>query len=255
MRLKRWMPRVYLSRPGRATRPDQSVLSVMNKPPRRIRGTARRSTAGYWCLSTSLKIRSNFPGVFRKSCKESPTKTWMRPATPAPRKYSIARRAFSTEGFAGLEDLDLEAGDVARFLTQGFGRAGEDRERSVVHGHDVLYAEEAYGVGGFTRTHGIEIADGQTGHVRAVEFADELHVAENSGITGVVQREAAGHANDVAGRFAGVDPHAIVFDRARMEGVGHDDFEVADPLRAAFAHRTGLFFKALGPDPQSSLKN
>ena len=40
-----------------------------------------------------------------------------------------------------------------------------------------------------------------------------------------------------------------------MEGVGHGDFEVADPLRAAFAHRTGLFFKALGPDPQASLKN
>src|SRR5713101_9757501 len=109
-----------------------------------------------------------------------------------------------TQAFAGLEDMDFEAGDVARFLTQGFGRAGEDRERSVVHGHDVPYAEEAYGVGSFARTHGIEIADGQTGHVRAVEFADEPHVAENSGVAGVVYREAAGHANDVPCGFAGV---------------------------------------------------
>src|SRR5260370_23540473 len=107
--------------------------------------------------------------------------------------------------------MDFEAGDVARFLAQGFGRAGEDRERSVVHGHDVLYAEEAYGVGGFARTHSIEIADGQTGHIRAIEFADELHVAENSGVTGVVQREAAGHANDLTGRVATVAPHAIAF--------------------------------------------
>src|SRR5438094_67082 len=48
---------------GRATRPDHRTLSVMNSPPARTRGTARRKTSEYWVLLTSLKIKSNCPAV------------------------------------------------------------------------------------------------------------------------------------------------------------------------------------------------
>ncbi len=63
--MNRWMARVAESPLGavRAARPDQRTLSVINRPPGRSRGKASLRTCGYWGLSTSLKIKSKFPGV------------------------------------------------------------------------------------------------------------------------------------------------------------------------------------------------
>ena len=101
--------------------------------------------------------------------------------------------------------MDGEAGDVAAFGAELIGRAGERRECGVVHGDDMLYAEEPDGVSGFARAHGEKVADGEHGEIGLVEFADQFHVAEDGGVAGVIDREAARHSNDEGGRFAAVD--------------------------------------------------
>jgi len=40
-----------------------------------------------------------------------------------------------------------------------------------------------------------------------------------------------------------------------MKRVRHGDFKITDFLRAALAHRAGLLFEALAPNPQTRLKD
>src|SRR5581483_11301581 len=98
-----------------------------------------------------------------------------------------------------------------------------------------------------------DLADGEQGEVRLVEFGDELHVAEKGGVAGVIEREAAGKAKNQAGGFAGVDAHAVVVNGIGMEGVGQGDFEGTDFLRAALAHGARFLGEALAFDPQAGL--
>jgi len=151
--------------------------------------------------------------------------------------------------------VDGKAGDVTGFVAELIGRACEHGKRGVVHGDDVFCAEEADGVGGFARAHGEKVADGEHGEVRFVEFADEFHVAEDGGVAGVIDGEAAGHSNDEAGRFASVDANAVIFDGVRMEGVGHGDLECADGLRTAFPHGTDFLLETFFRDVEASFED
>jgi hypothetical protein len=151
--------------------------------------------------------------------------------------------------------MDSEASDVGGFFAEGFGCAGKDREGGVVHGDDVFYAEEANGVGGFAGTHGVEVTDGKHGKVGFVEFADEFHIAEEGGVPRVINRKAAGHANDEAGGFAAVNADSVVFDGIRVESVSHCDVEIANGLRAAFAHGSSLFREAFVVDIEAGFEN
>ena len=121
--------------------------------------------------------------------------------------------------------MNREALNSLAFLAQGFRRASEHGERGVVHGDDVLHAEKADGVRSFARAHGEEIADGKHGELRFVEFADELHVAEEGGVSRVIESDAAGKANDVAAGFAGLDADTVVVERTGMKGVGHGELK------------------------------
>src|SRR5579859_3567564 len=159
------------------------------------------------------------------------------------------------KSFARCQRMDGEAGNVGGFLSQLFGGACEHREGCVVHWDDVFHAEEADGVSRLPRAHRENIADGENGEVGLVEFADELHVAENGGVAGVINSEAAGHSNDEACRFAGVNADAVVFDGIRMEGVGHGDVKIAYRLRAALAHGTDFFFETLLADVKTSFED
>jgi hypothetical protein len=71
------------------------------------------------------------------------------------------------------------------------GGAGEEREGPVVYRDDVVDAQKANGVGGLEGAHHDGVADWQKREVGAVEFADQLHVAEDGGVARVVELEAA----------------------------------------------------------------
>src|SRR5713101_6517615 len=114
---------------------------------------------------------------------------------------ALARLLFLSKVLSWFQGVNFEAGDAAGFVSKGVRCAGEHWESRIVHGHDVLHAEEARGKGGFARAHGKEIPDGQASEIRFVEFADEFHVSEKRGVARMVQREAAGQAHDIARRF------------------------------------------------------
>ena len=60
-----------------------------------------------------------------------------------------------------------------------------------MHGDNVFYSEQSDGAGGLARAHSVEIADGEESDIGLVEFADEFHVAEDGGISCVINGEAA----------------------------------------------------------------
>src|SRR3954453_13659562 len=132
-------------------------------------------------------------------------------------------------------------------LLEFFGRAGEDRHHvlAVVHWDDVLHAEEPGSVGGLQGTHREPVADGQERQVRAVEFADESHVAEEGGVAGVVELEPALELDHVAERFSAVDRAPVV----EGEGGGGGVVVVAlvpPPPRCSLLF---LLFACLPPPP------
>jgi hypothetical protein len=82
------------------------------------------------------------------------------------------------------------------------------------------------------------VADRQEGQVRAVELDDQLHVAEDTGVPGVVELEAALELDDVAQRLAAVDQAAVVEGDGRgVEGVGRCHLDAADLTRSALLDR------------------
>ncbi len=91
-------------------------------------------------------------------------------------------------------------------------RAGEERHdvRAVVNRDDVLDAEKPGGVGGLERAHRQPVADGQEGEVRIVELPDQPHVAEERGVAGMVELEAALELDHVTHRLAAVDEAPVV---------------------------------------------
>src|SRR5215212_2332183 len=67
---------------------------------------------------------------------------------------------------------------------------------------------------------------------------DELHLAENGGVAGVVDLEAALELQDVPAGLAGVDDGPVLFGDARgVDGVGRGDLDPADLGGAALLHR------------------
>src|SRR5918998_2783549 len=142
---------------------------------------------------------------------------------------------------AGLHDVDGGAGgDLVYVLLELLRGSWHEGEGPVVDRDDVPHAEEAGGVGGLVGTHHHLVADGQEGDVRAVELPDQLHVAEDSGVPGVVDPEAALELYDVTHRLAGVDHGAVVQGDGRgVEGVGRGYLDPTCPDGAAllYGHR------------------
>src|SRR3989339_2144493 len=87
--------------------------------------------------------------------------------------------------FTGYEDPagDPVSGDL---VPEDLGIDADRREGIVVHGHDQLGGEKIGRSDRVLDTHGVVVADGQQGHVEAVQLADELHVREEAGIPRVV---------------------------------------------------------------------
>jgi hypothetical protein len=98
------------------------------------------------------------------------------------------------------------------------------------------------------------VADRKQRAVGGVKIGDQFHVAENGGIAGVIDRESAGQADDVAAGFAAVNDLIAVLNAAGVEGVRHRDFDLADRLRAAFVHAADICH-ALRFEPQGRLVN
>src|SRR5215467_12731396 len=98
---------------------------------------------------------------FRISCGGWPNapRTWDFSCGISSVDFSPKTR--SRKALTRFERVDGEVRDVARFFAKSFGGASEDGERRVVRVDDVAHTEKADRVGGFTGTHGVEIADGK----------------------------------------------------------------------------------------------
>jgi len=79
-----------------------------------------------------------------------------------------------------------------------------------MHGNDVFDSEKTYGMGGFARAHGEGVADGKACELRLVEFRNQLHIAEEAGVAGVVDSETTWQSDDITSRFATVKAMAFI---------------------------------------------
>src|SRR5215218_3309858 len=152
---------------------------------------------------------------------------------------SSLQSALGRQLVAGLQHVnDGAGGDLVHVLLILLGGAWQEREGAVVYRDDVPDAEEPSGVCSLEGAHYHLVADRQESEVRAVELPDQLHVAEDGGVSRVVELEAALELDYVAHRFAGVDHAAVVQGDARgVEGVGRRDLDPSDLNRAAFLDR------------------
>src|SRR5439155_7091438 len=72
--------------------------------------------------------------------------------------------------------------DIRRVVLQLVGRPLEEREGAVVAGDAALRPQQLERYAGLARVHREVAADRQNGDVRAVDPADQLHVAEDAGV-------------------------------------------------------------------------
>src|SRR4051794_17496182 len=89
------------------------------------------------------------------------------------------------KSFSRLRMNDFNAHLAHKFL-QLLRSSGERGESAEMHGNDRLGTQQSARVGSLTRAHGVVVADGDHGDVRLVELANDVHVAEDVGVTGVV---------------------------------------------------------------------
>ncbi len=95
-----------------------------------------------------------------------------------------------------------------------------------MHGDDHLRFQQTAGVGGLTRPHGENIANGQHHQVRLIQLMDDVHVAENVGVAGMVDLHSILKLDDVPAGLAAVDDLPVVFDSARVVGMDHGHTDV-----------------------------
>src|SRR5215210_4069713 len=127
--------------------------------------------------------------------------------------------------------------DSGEVILELLRRAGEEREGPIVDGHDVPYAQEASGVGGFEGAHDDLVADRQQGEVGTVDLTYKAHVAEDGGVARMVELEPALELQDVPDGLASVHDCPVLFGYARrVEGVNHGDPDPADLGGAALLH-------------------
>ncbi len=124
-----------------------------------------------------------------------------------------------------------------------------------MHGNDVFHAEEANSVGRFPWAHREPVADWKHRYIEFIQFAEQLHIAEQRGIAGMINGDATGKTYQVTSGFAGIEARTIFIDRIGMHRVGHADFEVTNLLRAAFAHGTGFLSETFAFDPKTRFEN
>jgi hypothetical protein len=149
-------------------------------------------------------------------------------------------RAGFSDGFTGLKNVYFQAADVLRELPDLFGPAYQLRKRSEVHRDHMANVQEPNRHRRFARPHRKVITNRQQRHVRRVQFRDQLHVAEERSVAGVIDRQAAGKPQDVAASFSAINDVIAVEYAAGMHGVNHRHFDFADFPRAAFVHRVGV---------------
>ena len=123
-----------------------------------------------------------------------------------------------------------------------------------MHGDDRLRLQQVAGVGGFARRHGVVVANRNHGNLRRIEIANDRHVAKHVGVAGVVDLHAVGELDHVATGLAAVDDLVAIRNAARVVGVHHGDFDVADGLSAALVHLRDLLY-ALLSQPVRKLGN
>src|SRR6266702_4791673 len=121
-----------------------------------------------------------------------------------------------------------------------------------MHGNHGFRLEQAAGIGGLFRTHGKHVADGQYAQIWLVQFPDDGHVAEDVGVSGMVDLEAVCEFNHEATGFAAADGLVSVFNGAGMIGVDHGDHDVSHWLRATLVHGSDVF-RALLLRPHTKL--
>ena len=109
-----------------------------------------------------------------------------------------------------------------------------------MHRDDRLGFEQPASIGSLSRRHGVVIADRQHGDLRRIELADDLHIAENIGVAGVVDSHSVLELHHEATSFAAVDHLIAVGNPAGVFGVDHGHAQVANLVGASFIHAGNL---------------
>ena len=119
---------------------------------------------------------------------------------------------------------------------------------------DIAHLEELCCIGRFPRGHHEAVANRQERKVGLIDLPDQLHVAEYSRVSGVIDLEAVLKLQDVAGSFAAIDDLVTVLDAAGMVGVHHRDLDTSDCVRTALIDWLSVL-NAFGTKPQGRFKD
>src|SRR5215469_18015858 len=125
------------------------------------------------------------------------------------------------------------------------GRSGQQRKGSPMHGNHCLWLEQPASISSLFGTHGEKIANWQQGEIRPVEVTDDLHVAEDIGVSGVVNFEPVIKGDHVATGFAAIDNLLAILDSAGMIGLDHCHLHIAHLLSSALVHGRNFFYALL----------
>ena len=145
------------------------------------------------------------------------------------------------------DNFNVVQAEAAQGILQLGRCSDQDWECAVVHGNDVLDAEHAHGNGGLAWAHCVEVPDGQHGYVGLVQFADELHVAEGAGVTGMIDFEAVLKFEDEASGLAAI---GSVLGARGVDGVGHGELDALGTGGTPLVHADGVL-DTLGAEPAS----
>src|SRR5215471_5258122 len=172
-------------------------------------------------------------------------------ALPRMRELDHRRNDLSGYRLARLHGLQLNR-EILDTLLQVLGRSCQQWESSKMHGNHHPWLQQPTSIRGFARPHGKHVSDWEHGHVRAIELVDDLHVAENVRVSGMIDLDSVLELNHIPAWLAAVNDLAVVFDAAGVVGMDHRHGDVAYLLRAPFVHGHDLL-RAFPGHPEAEL--
>src|SRR5437667_11845590 len=92
----------------------------------------------------------------------------------------------------------------------------------------MLDAEHAHGNRGLFGSHGVEVANRQHGQVRLVQFTDDLHVAEGTGIACMIDFEFVLKLDH---KTSGITAIGSILGTGGMDSMSHREFDRSEERR------------------------
>ena len=109
-----------------------------------------------------------------------------------------------------------------------------------MNGKDRFHPQKAHGQRCFLRSHGVVSPNRENGHLGPIQVANQLHVAEDRGIAGVVEDRASRNGQDKSCRDSHVMDAGIILRRRRVFGLDHGGRHIVHLYRSAEIHADGV---------------